>query len=201
MSCSLRLVSLSLALGVLSGCVSGTDGTATLSSSGQMPPMQWDVRPDGKEWTKDTLIALESHDAALAASVPADITAWCPGYETASIEDRRAFWAGMMSAVARYESSWNPQAAGGGGRYIGVMQISPSTADYHQCEADTVSELKDGAENLECASRIMASAVARDGLVAGGGNQGIGRDWMPLRDATKRAAIAQWTQAQPYCQG
>ena len=161
--------------------------------------MQWDVRPEGSEWTRNTLTALEQHDPMLAANVPADVETWCPGYATASIEDRRAFWAGLMSAVARYESTWNPQASGGGGRYIGIMQISPVSADYHQCEADTVSELKDGSENLECAAQMMAKAVARDGMVVGGGNRGIGRDWMPFRDGEKRAAMAAWTRAQPYC--
>jgi hypothetical protein len=162
--------------------------------------MQWDARAEGPEWTRDTLSALQTHDAVLASTVPGDVETWCPGYATASIEDRRAFWAGLMSAVARYESTWNPQASGGGGRYIGIMQISPVSADYHQCEADTVAELKDGSENLECAAQMMAKAVARDGLVAGGGNRGIGRDWMPLRDGGKRAAMADWTRAQPYCQ-
>ncbi len=194
------ILAFSLVAATLGGCVA-PNGTASLSSSGQMPPMQWDVRPEGAEWTRDTLTALESHDSVLASSVPGDVETWCPGYAEASLEDRRAFWAGLMSAVARYESSWNPQAAGGGGRYIGVMQISPVSADYHQCEADTVSELKDGSENLECAATMMAKAVARDGLVVGGGNRGIGRDWMPFRDAGKRAAMAEWTRAQPYCQG
>lgn len=193
-------ISLALSAAVLAGCVSST-GETSLSTSGAMPPMQWDVRPEAPEWTKDTLTALESHDTVLAGTVPADVATWCPGYESASLDDRRAFWAGLMSAVARYESSWNPQAAGGGGRYIGVMQISPVSADYHQCEADTVSELKDGSENLQCAAKMMASAVARDGLVVGGGNRGIGRDWMPFRDAAKRAAMADWTRTQPYCQG
>lgn len=193
------LIALPLLASVLGACV--PTGQTSLSTSGQMPPMQWDVRPEGKEWTADTLAALQAHDAVLAASVPADVETWCPGYETASLSDRRAFWAGLMSAVARYESSWNPQASGGGGRYIGVMQISPRSADYHQCEADTAAELKDGSENLECAAQMMAAAVANDGLVAGGGNRGIGRDWMPLRDAGKRAAMAEWTRAQPYCQG
>lgn len=190
---------LCLAAVTLSACVQ-SGGEASLSTSGQMPPMQWDVRPEGRDWTQSTLVALAQHDPALAASVPADVETWCPGYAEASLEDRRAFWAGLMSAVARYESTWNPQAAGGGGRYIGVMQISPVSADYHQCEADTVSELKDGAENLECAAQMMAKAVARDGLVVGEGNRGIGRDWMPFRDGTKRAAMAEWTRAQPYCQ-
>ncbi len=192
-------LTLSLLAVTLGGCVAD-NGTASLSTSNQTPPMQWDVRPEGTEWTRNTLTALEEHDEVLAASVPADVQAWCPGYATASIEDRRAFWAGLMSAVARYESSWNPQASDGGGRYIGIMQISPTSAGYHQCEADTVSELKDGSENLECAAQMMASAVARDGMVVGGGNRGIGRDWMPFRDAAKRAAMAEWTRAQPYCQ-
>lgn len=165
-----------------------------------MPPMQWDVRPEGKDWTADTLAALAEHDHVLAETVPADVSAWCPGYASAPVTDRRAFWAGLMSAVARYESTWNPQASGGGGRYIGIMQISPVSADFHQCEADTVSELKNGSDNLECAAQMMAKAVARDGLVVGGGNRGIGRDWMPFRNAEKRAAMAAWTRAQPYCQ-
>lgn len=193
-------LALSFVAATLAGCVS-TKEQASLSSSGYMPPMQWDVRPEGRSWTASTLAAIERHDPVLADVVPADVETWCPGYEDASVEDRRAFWAGLMSAVARYESSWNPQAAGAGGRYIGVMQISPRSADYHQCEADTASELKDGTGNLECATQMMAKAVAMDGLVAGGGNRGIGRDWMPFRNAEKRAAMAAWTRAQPYCQG
>jgi hypothetical protein len=191
-------ISLAMAAALLAGCVTSESKTS-LSTSGVMPPMQWDARPEASQWTRDTLTALQTHDPVLAEAVPADVGAWCPGYATASLEDRRAFWAGLMSAVARYESSWNPQAAGGGGRYIGVMQISPVSADYHQCEADTVAELKNGSDNLECAAQMMAKAVARDGLVVGGGNRGIGRDWMPFRDAGKRAAMAEWTRTQPYC--
>ena len=166
-----------------------------------MPPMQWDKRPEARDWTAGTLAALQTHDAELAATVPSDIGQWCPGYETATMQDRRAFWSGLMSAVARYESSWNPTAAGGGGRYVGIMQISPRTAAHHACSADTAAELKDGTQNLVCAARIVESGVAMDGVVAGPGNRGVGRDWMPLRDADKRAAMAAWTSAQPYCAG
>lgn len=181
---------------VLAGCVP-TLKPATVTP----PPMGWDGRPEAPEWTKRTLLAIEARDDALTETVPADIGDWCPGYAKASDDDRRAFWAGLMSAAARYESSWNPQAAGGGGRYIGVMQISPRSAGHHGCEADTVAELKDGAANLECATVMMAKSVASDGLVVGNGRQGIGRDWMPFRDAEKRAAMSAWTKAQPYCQG
>jgi hypothetical protein len=46
----------------------------------------------------------------------------------------------------------------------------------------------------------MSEQVAKDGLVAGNGNRGIGRDWAPLRSSEKRSAMAAWTRAQPYCQ-
>lgn len=163
------------------------------------PPMQWDHHPEGEEWTESTLVALSAKDPILSQRVPSDIKTWCPGYAEAPVEARRAFWAGLMSAVARYESTWNETASGGGGRWIGLMQISPSTANHHGCEATSVGALKDGEANLECAVEIMSTQVARDNLVAGAGNRGIGRDWAPLRSSEKRSAMAAWTREQPYC--
>ena len=97
------------------------------------------------------------------------------------------------------KAAFNPRASGGGGRYIGLMQISPSTARLAGCEARSSSALKDGAANLECAVRIMAPHVAADGMVAGKGNRGMARDWGPMTRKSKRSEIAAWTAAQPYC--
>lgn len=164
------------------------------------PPMQWDHHPQGEDWTELTLVAISTKDPLLSQRVPADIQTWCPGYADAPVEERRAFWAGLLSAVAKYESTWNPVASGGGGRWIGLMQISPRSAANYGCEATSAGALKDGEANLECAVEIMSEQVAKDGLVAGGGNRGIGRDWAPLRNDSKRAAMAAWTRQQPYCQ-
>jgi hypothetical protein len=164
------------------------------------PPMQWDHHPEGPEWTESTLVALSTKDQELSERVPADIQTWCPGYQTASVEERRAFWAGLLSAVAKYESTWNENASGGGGRWIGLMQIDPRSAANYGCSATSVGALKDGEANLECAVEIMSTQIAKDGLVAGGGNRGIGRDWAPLRSSEKRSAMAAWTSQQPYCQ-
>jgi hypothetical protein len=181
----------------LSGCI-------TTQSEDEMsfvsPPMQWDHHPEGDQWTESTLVAISTKDPLLSQRVPADIQTWCPGYADAEVEERRAFWAGLLSAVAKYESTWNPVASGGGGRWIGLMQISPRSAANYGCEATSVGALKDGEANLECAVEIMSEQVAKDGLVAGGGNRGIGRDWAPLRNDSKRAAMAAWTREQPYCQ-
>jgi len=188
---------LALALAAsLAGCVA-PDKIEPLAAVA--PPMRWDQHPEAPVWTRSTMNAVSSKDAVLAEKVPADIQTWCPGYADAELEDRRAFWVGMLSTVAKYESTWNPAASGGGGRWIGLMQISPRSAEYYGCDATSVVALKNGTANLQCAVEIASTQVGKDGLVAGNGTRGIGRDWAPLRDPAKRAEMASWTKAQPYC--
>jgi hypothetical protein len=193
-------LALSLALGLLSACaaVKVPDLSAYLPTASP-PPMRWDARPEAASWTTKALAAVALHDGELANRVPGDIEAFCPGYQAASLTDRRAFWVGLMSSTAKHESSFNPKAVGGGGRYIGLMQISPRTASQYDCSATSGAALKDGAANLECAVRIFAPHVADDGQVAGAGNRGIARDWGPFHDSASRAEIASWTAAQSYC--
>lgn len=165
-----------------------------------LPPMRWDATAGAQDWTLAALDVVKAHDGQLANIVPADIEAYCPGYATASKDERRAFWVAVLSATAKYESGFNEEAVGGKGRYFGLMQITPATAKHSGCEADSAAELKDGEANLTCAIRIAAPKVAADGLVAGKGNRGIARDWGPWASAKKRAAMADWTRAQSYCQ-
>jgi hypothetical protein len=185
-----------LAVLSLSACLEQT----SLSMSDYRPPMRWDHKAEGPVWTGSTLAAVAAEDAKLAEFVPADIATWCPGYADASLAERRAFWVGLLSALAKHESTWNPRASGGGGRWIGLTQIAPSTARHYGCAARTTSALKDGAANLACAVEIMAENVASDGMVAGNGTRGIGRDWAPLRSSTKRADMIAWVSQQSYCQ-
>ena len=188
-------------LGLLSACAGvAIPDLAAYLPGGAAPVMRWDDRPEAAVWTTRALTAVAARDADLAAPVPGDIATFCPGYAGAPMGNRRAFWVGLMSATAKHESSFNPKASGGGGRYIGLMQISPGTARLAGCEARTSAALKDGAANLECAVRILAPHVAEDGMIAGKGNRGVARDWGPLARQSKRAEIAAWTAAQPYCQ-
>jgi hypothetical protein len=161
--------------------------------------MGWDARPEAPEWTQKTLLAVAEEDGHLAAAVPKDIAHWCPAYPEADIEARRAFWAGLMSAVAKHESTWNPVASGGGGRWIGLMQISPRTAQHFGCDATSTADLKNGSANLSCAVEIAAVQVGKDDAVVGDGRQGMARDWAPFRNSEKRAEMAAWTSAQDYC--
>jgi hypothetical protein len=191
-----RLVGAWIMAALLSGCM----GEPELSMADFKPAMRWDHRNEAPQWTARTLVAVAEEDAQLAAIVPADIDLWCPAYRTASIVERRAFWAGLLSALAKHESTWNPRASGGGGRWIGLTQIAPSTARQYGCTARSAAALKDGAENLACAVEIMSENVAADRMVAGPkGTRGLGRDWAPFRKAGKRAEMAAWLRVQSYC--
>jgi Transglycosylase SLT domain len=193
-----RHLAICLGLFMLGGCAEGVFVDRTKDDA--IPAMGWDARPEAAVWTGSTLSAVARNDSVLAGIVPADIAAWCPGYGKANLEDRRAFWVGLLSALAKHESSWNPKAAGGGGRYIGLLQISPRTAKGYGCEAQSSAALKDGAANLSCGVRIMARQVGEDGVVAGDGGRGLGRDWGPFKVASKRQAMSAWTAQQSYCQ-
>lgn len=196
----MRIVLLALVLALPLGCSHAeAPKRAQLSTSG-LPHMRWDHRPEATDWTVASLSALSAHGAALAETVPQDIGRWCPAYSEADAAQRRAFWAGLFSALAKHESTWNPAAVGGGGRWFGLMQIAPATARAYGCAATSGEALKNGEANLSCAIRIAASSVPRDGVVAAGGG-GVAADWGPMTVASKREEIAAWTRIQPYCSG
>lgn len=160
-----------------------------------LPAMAWDHRPEADQWTEATLEALEDEGAVLLSTLPADISTWCPGFAEAVPEDRAAFWAGLFSALARFESTWNPRAVGGGGRWFGLVQIDPRTARGYQCEAKTGEALTNGVANLECAVKIAAHQVSRRGSVSSGM-----LDWGPFHSDSRRAEMREWVSSQDYCQ-
>ena len=166
-----------------------------------LPRMAWGRKPGTALWTRAALSALHGHAAPLAQTVPADIAAWCPAYRAADQAQRRAFWVGLASTLARYESGHRAAAVGGGGLYYGLLQILPATAAGYGCHARSGAALQDGAANLSCGLRIMARTVARDGVIAqqSGRWRGVAADWGPIRSADKRAQMQSWLKDQSYC--
>ncbi|WP_157994840.1 transglycosylase SLT domain-containing protein [Paracoccus tegillarcae] len=160
--------------------------------------MRWDANGGSDAWTQATLAALDRHGVQIMDRVPSDISAYCPGYAERGPSGRRAFWAGLLSALAKHESTYNPQAKGGGGKWLGLMQISPATWKGYGCSGGMLN----GADNMACAVKIMSRQVSRDNAVAraGGNWRGVARDWAPMRSSAKRADIAAWTSQQSYCQ-
>ena len=175
---------------MLAGC-----GDRVVAGADDAPTLLWEHRPEADRWTDATLVALRDHGRALTATEPANIEAWCPAYEDASLEDREVFWAGLLSALAHHESTHRPEAVGGGGRWFGLTQIAPATADGHGCDATSAAALKDGEANLSCAVRIMAAKAEGDRPV-----RAIASDWGPFHSSGKREAMRGWVAAQPFCQ-
>lgn len=165
-----------------------------------VPVARWDFRPEGQTWTEATVAALATYGRPLIDTVPEDIEAWCPSYDEATEAGRKQFWVGLLSSLAKHESTWRPEVSGGNGRWHGLLQISPATARGYGCRAQTAEALKDGAANLACAIRIMAVTVPRDRVVAAGGG-GVAADWGPFHFAAKREEMRSWVREQPYCTG
>lgn len=165
-----------------------------------LPEARWDHRPDGEVWTRAVLSALNGQRHDLSDIVPRDIGHWCPAYAGNPEPLRDAFWVGLISALARHESRFDPQAVGGG-QWYGLMQIWPPTARHFGCGATSAAELTDPAANLACAARIMTATVRRDRAVAlhDGRWQGVAADWGPMTEDHKREEMAAWTRAQDYC--
>jgi len=185
-------IALALGLSLSLGACASTTPVGDLTD--ELPVMRWDHRPEAPLWTEATLRALQADPTGLPSLNPADITAYCPGYPDATEDVRAAFWAGLLSALAKHESTWNPAAVGGGGRWFGLVQIDPRTAQGYGCAARTGGALKDGAANLTCAVRIASAQVAKRGTVSRGM-----LDWGPFHSAGKRADMQAWTRQQPYC--
>ncbi len=188
---------------VLAVCLvsAGCAARAPESPDPVVPVMRWDHRPEARDWTLATMSALQTHGAVLAALEPADIDEWCPGYRAAPPDQRRAFWAGLLSALAKYESRWTPDASGGGGRWLGLLQIAPATARGVGCRAQSPAALFDGAANLACGVRLAAHEMPRDNKILGGPGDwgGVAQHWAPFRSPEKVADMRGWLRAQPYC--
>lgn len=184
---------------VLAASCSVPDGEGPSASDASFDVVaRWDHLPRGSVWTEASLKALDGPGQRLAMSTPADIAAWCPSYETASMDQRKAFWVGLVSALAKHESTWRPDVSGGDGRWHGLLQISPGTARGYGCAAQSAGALKNGAANLRCGLRIMAVTVSRDGVVARGG-RGVAADWGPFHQSRKREDMMAWTRTLPAC--
>ncbi|WP_411956854.1 lytic transglycosylase domain-containing protein [Paracoccus homiensis] len=193
-----------VALAFLAACQTTTEEqvadrpTAEQMQLATQPPMRWDQSAGSEAWTKATLAALDREGVKVISQVPHDIENFCPNYEELGTTGRKAFWAGLLSAVAKHESTYNPKASGGGGKWLGLMQIAPATWRGYGCDGN----ITNGADNMSCAVRIMSKQVGRDNAVVrdgSGGWRGIARDWAPLRSEKKRADIAAWTRSQSYC--
>jgi len=166
-----------------------------------LPRARWEHRENGALWTRVTLAAVQTHGAPLLDVIPSDIAEWCPAYPGHDKDERAAFWVALLSTLSRYESTWNPRAVGGNGRWFGLMQIYPPTAEFRDCRVQSGQGLKGASANLNCAVRIMAITVPRDEAISVKNTRwrGVAADWGPIRNDWMRRDMQRYTRRQTYC--
>lgn len=180
----------------------GAPTVRPLARSAFLPATRWTHKDGSDLWTRAAMASVSAYGDGLDSLVPRDIDHWCPAYRDNTTVERRAFWVGMMSALAKHESTYNPQAVGGPDLWYGLLQIYPPTARGYGCRARTGEALKNPTENLSCAARIMNVTVARDNAIAifdGRKWRGVAADWGPMSNRSKIPEMSAWTRAQSYC--
>ncbi len=167
---------------------------AALAAAAASDEPAWAARnPDGS-WAAAAAQAVAA--STLPASLPADVADFCPAYAERTAEERVRFWVGLLSALARPESNFKPEAqyveafADAQGRRVvsrGLLQISIESANQarYGCAIAQAEDLHDPAVNLACGVKILAYWVATDGVIASvgtGPSRGGGRYWSTLRE-------------------
>ncbi len=182
----------------------------------------WDgyVAPDeaytGEDLTRITLRELGYLDNDFYALTPRDLRFWCPSYRRQSLEGRKAFYLGLISGIARYETDFRAHVKylEAGGHYSrGLLQLGQQSLSYYpegtRCDVSgDPRQLHDLQENISCGVMLLDHWIRRDGYIASGGNEGEGdaryfgaaRYWSTLRlDRRGRDDIAAYTRSLPVC--
>ena len=73
-----------------------------------VPPISWEQKrgPIAKEWTKATVEGVTALFASFDKAE--DSVLFCPKYKTLTKEQKITLWTEMFSAIAFFESSWDP---------------------------------------------------------------------------------------------
>jgi soluble lytic murein transglycosylase-like protein len=151
--------------------------------------LSWDDSPERAVWSRALVDAIRARKSDLDAGNP---DTFIPGYAALSADGQVKFWAELVIAIAKYESTWNPHA-----HFkeppplkvtsIGLLQIAyEDQKEYHfdpPLDRETHS-LENPATNLRCGVAILAQLVSHDGAVVGGKgdhSRGAARFWAVLR--------------------
>jgi len=152
----------------------------------------WSQSNTDRSWTNAAERAVR--ETSLTRLIPHDIGRFCPTYSSGSAADRVEFWVGLLSAMAMFESDFDPATAftermqdrqGADVVSRGLLQISIESANQRRYAYNigSADSLPDPATNIACGARILSSWVSKDGVVAYGEERNLGgaRYWSVLR--------------------
>lgn len=152
------------------------------------PGLSWD-NAQRRPWSAELLRAVEARRGRLEAGNPDGFIA---GYGGLADVDKTRFWAELVIAMARFESSWNPHTIYHeppplGVDSVGLLQLSYEDAAYYDLEplSREAKSLEDPLVNLRCGVEILAHLLTRDRVVATGRrsrSRGGARYWSVLQE-------------------
>ncbi|HEY8278532.1 MAG TPA: hypothetical protein VIH99_02835 [Bdellovibrionota bacterium] len=106
---------------------------------------------------------------------------FCPDYANATLPERENCWTLLVSAISKYESSFNPAGSfrePDGNYSVGLLALSPGECP----NARSQDALKNAIPNLVCGVNKMASLIRKRGYVDGPASaRGASRYWSTLR--------------------
>ena len=189
--------------------------TEIYTPSGNNPQIlqtAWSHLDKGDEWTQFTQNAIRDYGQDLLKTVPNDIANYCAKYPQLNNRGRGDFWVGLISKLAYFESSYNPETSyterfsdNEGNSVIsrGLLQLSIESANgNYACGLTNATQLHDPKTNLECGVRIFNKLVIQNGVInthLNGSWQGLSRYWSPFRDSIKNQTLMDYTNTLKLC--
>lgn len=163
--------------------------------------LSWDNAPERKAWSVQLFASVSERKAQLEQGNP---DTFLVGYSTLSPERQNKFWAELIIAVAKFESSWNPhniyhEPPPLGVDSVGLLQLSYEDQAHYGLEplSRQAKSLEDPVVNLRCGVKIFATLVAKDNIIAAssaGSHRGAARYWSVLRAGHHLDEIRAWSK-------
>ncbi|MEM7280540.1 MAG: transglycosylase SLT domain-containing protein [Pseudomonadota bacterium] len=185
-----RTVGVSVGITLLTACYISNDPVTDFGYAA------WSGTEPARDWTLAAELAVAETD--LINQTPTDVKDFCPVYASLSSRDKKRFWAGLLSAMAKFESNFEPRTAftetlrdSKGNNVVsrGLLQISLESANQarYGCGPLTAKTLHDPATNLSCGARILSKWVRDDGAISHAESPiaGGGRYWSVLRPSNQ----------------
>ena len=158
--------------------------------------LSWDSKPERKPWSTELIKAVQAHLADLEKGSPDQFIA---GYSGLSADRKILFWAELVVAMAKFESSWNPhnifhEPPPLGVDSVGLLQLSYEDQPVYGLEplSREQKSLEDPLVNIRCGVKILARLISKDGVitkevVVDGKRKfrGASRYWSVLREGTR----------------
>lgn len=152
--------------------------------------------------------ALELGGDRLLDVLAPDLITVCPNFPSMEKNDRAKVYVFLVSAMARYESSFKPSttytenfddAKGKPVISAGLLQISLESGRSYGCPITKTEDLFSPTVNINCGFRILTRWIPNDGL-AFTNKKGCGRYWSVCRETSKsRPKILAKLKQLPVC--